>query len=371
MVKVYLVGGAVRDQLLGRTVHERDWVVVGATAQHMLEQGYQQVGKDFPVFLHPQTKEEYALARTERKVEAGYHGFNVHAEPSVTLEQDLQRRDLTINAIAQDDQGQLVDPYHGQADIKQRILRHVSPAFVEDPVRILRVARFAARFPEFSIADETLALMREMVVSGEMQSAVAERVWRELQRALCEPAAWRFFMVLQQVGALEVVMPQWQLDAIDEATMQRICQLSASSEIRWASCLFFQTLASVKAIQRGLRVPKAYADLALSLVQHATDLSKARSLSAADLLKLLLACDVVRREQRFQKLLQALQVAQQASEQVASQHIDANLDFLQQAAQLLQQLSVADLLAQGLQGQAMADAVQCKRLDVLQTIVSH
>ena len=182
-MKAYVVGGAVRDALLGERVNDHDWVVTGASPQEMLDAGFVPVGRDFPVFLHPRTHEEYALARTERKTGPGYHGFSFHAAPDVTLEEDLARRDLTINAIAQDADGTLIDPYGGRQDIERRVLRHVSPAFVEDPVRILRLARFAARWPDFTVAPETLALMRTMVAAGEVDALVAERVWQEVARA--------------------------------------------------------------------------------------------------------------------------------------------------------------------------------------------
>ena len=201
-LEAYVVGGAVRDQLLGRAVNDRDWVVVGATVQQMLDAGFRQVGADFPVFLHPQTNEEYALARTERKSAPGYHGFAVHADPSVTLEQDLSRRDLTINAMALRDDGTLIDPYGGARDLQQRVLRHVSEAFAEDPVRILRVARFAARFADFRVAPETLALMRHMVDAGEVKALVAERVWQELARGLMEATPSRMFELLCECGVL-------------------------------------------------------------------------------------------------------------------------------------------------------------------------
>ena len=208
--KSYLVGGAVRDRLLGRAGGDRDYVVVGATPEEMLALGYQPVGKDFPVFLHPQTKEEYALARTERKSGRGYQGFTVHADPSVTLEDDLARRDLTINAIAEDDSGALIDPFHGARDIELRRLRHVSPAFVEDPVRLLRVARFAARFAPlgFTVADETMELLREMVRNGEIDHLVPERVWAEARKALIEPRPSAFLDVLRESGALIRLFPE-------------------------------------------------------------------------------------------------------------------------------------------------------------------
>lgn len=209
-MKIYLVGGAVRDQLLDRTVTERDYVVVGSTPEEMLAQHFKPVGKDFPVFLHPKTKEEYALARTERKVGRGYTGFEFHAALDVTLEQDLARRDLTINAIAQDKDGQIIDPFHGEQDLRKRLLRHVSPAFVEDPVRILRVARFAARFHHlgFTIAPQTMDLMKTMVQNNEVDALVAERVWQEWQRALTEKDPEVFFMVLRECGALKVLLPE-------------------------------------------------------------------------------------------------------------------------------------------------------------------
>ena len=212
--KCYLVGGAVRDLLLNRPVEDRDWVVVGATPDQMRAVGFVPVGKDFPVFLHPKTHEEYALARTERKVASGYHGFSFYTDPSVTLEQDLYRRDLTINAMAQSESGELIDPLGGLKDLQNKILRHASPAFIEDPVRVLRLARFAARFVDFTVAPETIELAQSMVSSGELSALVAERVWQETQRALCEPQPARFFEVLVQANALEVVFPDlaahWQ-----------------------------------------------------------------------------------------------------------------------------------------------------------------
>ena len=207
-LQAYVVGGAVRDQLLGRAVHDRDWVVVGATPAQMLDAGFRAVGRDFPVFLHPQTNEEYALARTERKSAPGYRGFVVHADPSVTLEQDLSRRDLSINAIALAPDGSVVDPFGGRADLQARVLRHVSPAFAEDPVRILRVARFAARLTDFQLAPETLALMRGMVDAGEVDALVAERVWQELARGLMEARPSRMFGLLRDCGALRVLLPE-------------------------------------------------------------------------------------------------------------------------------------------------------------------
>src|SRR5215472_806 len=213
-MRVYLVGGAVRDRLLGREVRERDWVVVGTTPEELVRQGYVPVGREFPVFLHPQTHEEYALARLERKVGPGYRGFTTQFSPDVTLEEDLRRRDLTINAMAETESGELIDPYGGQLDLAARLLRHVSPSFVEDPVRILRVARFAARYASlgFQIAPETMALMHGMVGSDEVRALVPERVWAETERALAEPAPEVFFGVLRECGALKVIYPE--IDAL-------------------------------------------------------------------------------------------------------------------------------------------------------------
>ncbi len=207
-MKIYCVGGAIRDELLGLPVKDHDWVVVGATPEMLLAQGYKPVGKDFPVFLHPRTHEEYALARTERKTAPGYAGFVFHTDPAVTLEEDLARRDLTINAIARGDDGTLADPYGGQRDLAERVFRHVSPAFAEDPVRILRLARFAARFADFSVAPETLALMRGMVAAGEVDALVAERVWQEIARGLLEARPSRMIEVLRDCGALARLLPE-------------------------------------------------------------------------------------------------------------------------------------------------------------------
>lgn len=207
-MQIYLVGGAVRDELLGFTVQDKDYVVVGSTPETMVAQGYRPVGKDFPVFLHPATHDEYALARTERKTAKGYKGFQIHASPEVTLEEDLARRDLTINAIAKDAHGQLIDPYNGLADLKNKTLRHVSTAFAEDPVRILRIARFAARLDGFSIAPETMGLMRQMVEDGEVDALVAERVWQELAKGLMEAQPSRMFLVLRECGALKKILPE-------------------------------------------------------------------------------------------------------------------------------------------------------------------
>ena len=262
-MKVYCVGGAVRDELLGRAVKDRDWVVTGATPEQMAQLGYRPVGRDFPVFLHPDTHEEYALARTERKTARGYRGFQVYSTPEVTLEDDLRRRDLTINAIARASDGTLIDPWGGQADLQARCLRHVSEAFVEDPVRILRLARFAARFPEFSIAPETLALARRMVEAGEVDALVPERVWQELARGLMEPAPSRLFTVLSDCGALERLLPD--CSAIDVVRLDAAARCGEALEIRYALAIKGPAL---RACNERLRVPAACAELASLLAGH-------------------------------------------------------------------------------------------------------
>jgi tRNA nucleotidyltransferase (CCA-adding enzyme) len=272
-MQVYLVGGAVRDELLGCPVRERDWVVVGATPSELENAGYRSVGREFPVFLHPDTHEEYALARLERKVAPGYRGFVTEFSPAVTLEEDLRRRDLTINAMARDSDGKLIDPYGGRADLDARLLRHVSPAFAEDPVRILRVARFAARFAHlgFGVAPETLQLMRSMVSAGEAGALVSERVWRELERALATDNPERAFHTLHDCGALAVLLPELtrqadlpaELDALHRATAITTAQGQPDTAARWAALLAALPEAEVEALCDRLRVPTEHRDLAL------------------------------------------------------------------------------------------------------------
>jgi tRNA nucleotidyltransferase (CCA-adding enzyme) len=337
---VYLVGGAVRDRLLGLPVRERDFVVVGSSPATLLARGFRQVGKDFPVFLHPVTKEEYALARTERKTAPGYYGFTVHAEPDVTLEQDLQRRDLTINALAEDAGGRIIDPYGGLADLEGRLLRHVSAAFAEDPVRILRAARFAARFAGlgFEIADETMTLMRRMVVAGEVDALVAERVWQEMVRALGEPRPSRFFEVLRACGALSRLLPeldrlwgvpqppQWHPE-IDTGVhvmmvLDMAAELTQSPEIRFATlCHDFgkgttppdllprhhgheqRSVALLDGVCRRLRVPKRFCEPARITARYHGLVHKADTLSAKTLLDMFEGCDLFRRPERFEQML--------------------------------------------------------------------
>jgi len=307
-MKIYAVGGAVRDELLGLPVTDRDYVVVGATPEEMTAQGYKPVGRDFPVFLHPQTHEEYALARTERKTARGYHGFEFHTAPEVTLEQDLARRDLTVNAIARDADGSIIDPFNGVADLRARVFRHVGPAFVEDPVRILRVARFAARF-DFSIAPETLALMREMVVRGEVDALIAERVWQELSRGLMEQTPSRMLAALDACGALAVVLRELAaaLSGGQLASRQAVLDGAAAAGMdlpqRFALLSMHAGDEALAALCRRLRVPQECAELALLTVRQSTVAVEAASLNAAALLALLQSADALRRPARFEQFL--------------------------------------------------------------------
>jgi tRNA nucleotidyltransferase (CCA-adding enzyme) len=289
-------GGAVRDELLGLPVKDRDYVVVGATPESLVRLGYKPVGRDFPVFLHPETKEEYALARTERKTARGYHGFEFHAAPDVTLEQDLARRDLTINAMARAADGTLVDPFDGQSDLRNGVLRHVSAAFEEDPVRILRVARFAARFA-FRIADDTMALMRKMVASGEADHLVPERVWQEFARGLAEPQPLRMFEALERCGLRAKLLPELK---------ELPASFAGPVAVRFAALCWPLAEGEAKALCDRLKVPNEERELALTLV-------RVRSLLAAstpdELLALLKRADAFRRPERFRALLQSARLA--------------------------------------------------------------
>jgi tRNA nucleotidyltransferase (CCA-adding enzyme) len=339
-MQCYMVGGAVRDELLGLPLKDRDFVVVGATPEQMVSQGYLPVGKDFPVFLHPQTHEEYALARTERKTARGYKGFQVYAAPEVTLEQDLARRDLTINAIAKDADGQYIDPHGGRRDLAARVLRHVSPAFGEDPVRILRVARFAARFAEFSIAPETLALMRDMVTSGEVDALVPERVWQELARGLMEHHPSRMLHALRDCGALARILPEVdRLFGVPQnpkshpeidTGIHLAMVLDSAAEKKFALPVRFaalchdlgkgvtpaedlpnhngheaQGVALVATLCKRLRVPKDCKELAHITARWHGDAHNAKTMQAPALVTLLQHLDAFRQPQRFEHFLQA------------------------------------------------------------------
>ena len=306
-MKVYKVGGAVRDELLGLPVKDRDHVVVGATPEEMERLGYRPVGKDFPVFLHPRTQEEYALARTERKTGRGYKGFTVYTTPDVTLEDDLARRDLTINAIAKDEStGDLIDPFNGIADLKAGVLRHVSPAFAEDPVRILRVARFAARFA-FRIAPETFELMRRMVADGEADALVPERVWQEFAKGLLEPAPRRMFDALAACGALERVLPEWRrLDGPRAlGALDRAASLGFPLPVRFAALFAGGPVDAADAASARLRAPADCRDLAVLAARWGERVRGARQLDAEELVELLERADAFRRPERFGSLVDA------------------------------------------------------------------
>jgi tRNA nucleotidyltransferase (CCA-adding enzyme) len=298
-VKSYVVGGAVRDELLGLPVKDRDHVVVGTTPEEMVKLGYKPVGKDFPVFLHPQTHEEYALARTERKSGRGYKGFTVYASPDVTLEDDLRRRDLTINAIAKAEDGRLIDPFSGKKDLEQRVLRHVSDAFAEDPVRILRVARFAARFG-FNIAPETMQLMKDMVASGETDYLVPERVWQEFAKGLMEERPQRMFEVLEACGLRERLLPELE-------TQPEV--MSGTLAVRFALLAWSLAEDEVETLSRRLRVPNEPRELAMLVSRNREALEGVPHASAEELLKLLKATDAFRRPERFAELLQVARLA--------------------------------------------------------------
>ncbi len=315
-LKAYVVGGAVRDALLGRVGGDKDWVVVGATPDAMLEAGFMPVGRDFPVFLHPKTRQEYALARTERKTAPGYHGFTFHADPGVTLVQDLARRDLTINAMAFDADGALVDPYGGRRDLELRVLRHVSPAFAEDPVRILRLARFAARFNDFTVAPETMALARRMAAGGEVDALVPERVWQELARGLMEAQPSHMLLVLRECGALARLLPEveraWD-DGPANSAAALLAALDISAQLRCElpqrfACLGHATgpdLVALGTLCRRLRVPHDCHELAEVTLREQAAVDRCEALDPAAMLRLLERCDALRRPARFKALLLA------------------------------------------------------------------
>ena len=404
-MEVYLVGGAIRDELLGLPVGERDWVVVGATPEEMVQEGFRPVGRDFPVFLHPTTHEEYALARTERKVARGYRGFEVYCAPDVTLEDDLKRRDLTLNAMARDAAGRLVDPHGGQADIANRLLRHVSDAFVEDPVRILRVARFAARFAPlgFSVDASTNALMRSMVEAGEADALVAERVWQETAKALAEPRPDVFLEVLRACGALARVFPE--LDAlwgvpqtarwhpeVDTGThmllvMRAAAALTDSPRIRFAALMHDlgkgttpranwprhighedRGARMVLRLAGRLRVPNDFRDLAEMTARWHGVAHRAGELRPETVLKLLERCDAMRRPDRFREFLVACEADVRGRGGWAERPYP-------QAARLAGALDAAlavdldDAGRRGLSGDAIGKALRKKRLAAITALL--
>ncbi|MBA1231107.1 multifunctional CCA addition/repair protein [Pseudomonas viridiflava] len=400
-MQIYKVGGAVRDRLLGQPVTDIDWVVVGASAEDMLVKGYRPVGTDFPVFLHPLTGEEYALARTERKSGVGYGGFVFHASPDVTLEQDLIRRDLTINAMAEDKDGNLTDPYNGQHDLEARILRHVSPAFAEDPVRVLRVARFAARYaPQgFSIASETLDLMRQLSESGELQALTPERSWKEISRALMEKQPQVFIQVLHECGALKELLPEVEAlfgvpqppahhPEIDTGVhVLSVLEQAAIHEhplsVRWACLLHdlgkgltpqadwprhiaheHKGLRLIKAVNERFRVPRDCQELALLVCQYHTHGHRALGLKPSTVLELLQSFDVYRRPQRFEEFIAACEMDARGRHGF-EQRSYPQAEYLRGAAQAARSVSVQPLLEKGLQGKDLGEALKNARLDAL------
>lgn len=400
-MQIYKVGGAVRDRLLGRPITDIDWVVVGADAQGMLDQGYRPVGDDFPVFLHPQSGEEYALARTERKSGQGYGGFTFYASPDVTLEEDLIRRDLTVNAMAEDDQGRIIDPYGGQRDLADRVLRHVSPAFAEDPLRVLRVARFAARYAPlgFVVAPETLALMSQLAESGELQALTAERSWKEISRALLEPCPEVFIQVLRDCGALAELLPEVNAlfgvpqtathhPEIDTGVhnlmvLQQCARYQQPLSVRWA-CLLHDLgkgttppaewprhiahetrgLKLIKAVNTRCKAPRDCAELALLVGEYHTHGHRALELRADTLLGLLQSFDVYRRPQRFEEFLAACEM--DARGRLGFEDRDyPQAAYLHGAMQAARAVAVQPLLEQGIQGAELGEALKRERLKAL------
>ncbi len=364
-MEIYLVGGAVRDELLGHPFTEKDWVVVGARAEDLLEQGYTPVGKDFPVFLHPESKEEFALARTERKQGHGYTGFAVHAAPEVTLEEDLKRRDLTINAMARDPDGHLIDPYGGQRDLAARVLRHVSPAFVEDPLRVLRTARFAARYHPFgfTIAPETLALMSEIVTRGELAHLPAERVWVETEKALREAEPAVYFAVLERCGALAALAPEL-VERGDAARKQLAvaAERSDDSALRFAALTHGLAPAALDALCERLKVPRRHRELALLLTAQAARAARARELPGEELLALLEAAGALRNHGRFEAFLEG--AAALAGEGFPD-------GYLYRARDLVRDVSAAPFVAEGLAGKAIGEAMAAERIRRLKALAAN
>jgi len=363
-LKIFLVGGAVRDELLGRPIHEKDWVVVGGTPEDMLKKGYQPVGKDFPVFLHPRTKEEYALARTERKTGKGYKGFHFYTSPDVSLSEDLIRRDLTINAMAKDaETGELFDPYHGQHDLEKKLLRHVSPAFAEDPVRILRVARFASQLPEFHVDNETNELMKSMVVAGEVDALVAERVWKELSRALIAEAPARFFEVLQHCRALTVLFPELKSDQFNLSLLQYATTLSNDATVRFAVLLHDLSQKDIQSIGNRFRVPREFAELATLTSKYYLTYRDLNTKDPKAMLDLLKSVDALRRPERFDLWLTSCNAIVKTINHRA---------ILFEALMAIKNVDVQSLIEKNYQGKAMADALYQLQLDELnKTICQH
>jgi tRNA nucleotidyltransferase (CCA-adding enzyme) len=378
-LRVYCVGGAVRDELLGLPVRDRDWVVVGATPQALLERGFRPVGKDFPVFLHPETHEEYALARTERKTGAGYRGFTVHFAPEVTLEEDLCRRDLTINAIARGPDGELIDPLGGIADLRARVLRHAGPAFIEDPVRILRLARFAARFADFTIAPETRALVARMSASGELDALVPERVWQEFARGLMSSAPSRMLESLREAGALSRLLPGLAAGEDVLRALDAAAATGATLPVRTAALLragLGEDVAALTALATRLRMPAEVRDLARLVVRDAARIARADTLPPAQRLALLEGLDALRRPARLDEALAACDAL--AAGGFVPPDPDGGIRragrALRAAHAAAARLDAAAIAAsareQGVAGEALRERIRAARIDAIAAIDS-
>ena len=357
-MNIYRVGGAVRDTLLGYPHHETDWMVVGSTPEEMIAEGYTQVGKDFPVFLHPETKEEYALARTERKSGPGYHGFVVHADPSVTLEEDLERRDLTINAMAMDGSGAIIDPYGGQSDLEAKTLRHVSPHFVEDPLRVLRVARFAARYHHlgFTVAKETLSLMAEIVAADELAHLSTERVWVETEKALGERHPAIYWQVLANCGALSVLAPELTVsNGID--ALSRTAQHTQRTDCRWAALLADLPEARVKEANKKLKAPNTYSLLAARVSGQRTKIKTALK-DASECMALLKALDALRRDEPLEGFCETL-----IALELNSDDAQRTIGLLRSARDAAQKVKAADFVDQGITGPDLGAAIQSAQIE--------
>ena len=363
-MKSFLVGGAVRDTLLGYPYHEKDWVVVGATPAEMIEAGYTQVGRDFPVFLHPDTKEEYALARTERKSGKGYHGFVVHADPAVTLEEDLERRDLTINAMAMDASGEIIDPYHGRQDLADRVLRHVSPHFVEDPLRVLRVARFAARYHHlgFTIAPETAALLTQIVAADELLHLSIERVWIEMEKSLGTNNPEVFFHTLADCQALAALLPALSISQ-GIASLARAAPHTPRLDCRWASLLADLPEARVKAINQRLKVPNAFSLLS-SRVSIARPTLKTALRDASECMALVKLLDALRRDEPFEGVCETLMALEQNSDDAK-----AAIELLREACDRARTVTAADFSDSGLTGPDLGAAIDTARTAQIQEVL--
>lgn len=354
-MKIYLVGGAVRDGLLGLKTGDHDWVVVGSTPEELTAQGYQAVGKQFPVFLHPESKEEYALARTETKVAPGYKGFEFKADASVSLEEDLCRRDLTINAIAKSQDGEIIDPYNGQEDINNKVLRHVSLAFKEDPVRVLRIARFAARFNKlgFTIATETIDLIKDMVANKETDALVAERVWKEFSTALKETAPEAFIDTLQSTGADKPILGSHFDSSIASHTLKIAASKSEHAEIRFAACVHHLGN-ELKAFCEQLKAPNNFKELALLCQKHTSTYQKVTELPPSNTLDLLKACDAFRKPERFEQFLNTAEIVTAA--RPGKEHWpQPQHEYLMAALNQAMAITAADMTKKKLEGKALAE----------------